>query len=86
MREFVATIAAEKTAIIVRKATNSSELNNSRLATPLTTAAARGRIGRNGAAKFIFGHRGPPSFAQKSLIQRKKTRWGNPYLVASNVG
>jgi hypothetical protein len=72
MREFITTITAEKAAIVVRKASNSSELNNSWLATPLAMAATWGRVSRNRAAKFIFGHRGPPSFAQKSLILRKK--------------
>lgn len=56
MREFVTTIAAEKAAIVVRKASNSSELNNSWLTTPFTMAATGSRVCRNGAAKFVFGH------------------------------
>jgi len=84
MREFITTIAAEKAAIVVRKASNSSELHNSRLATPFATAATGGRVCRNGAAKFILGHRGPPSFAQKSSILRKRLTGGHPHLLRAH--
>lgn len=83
--KFLATFATENAAIIMRRASNGSELGNSRLATPLTTAPARGGVRRNGAAEFIFGHRDILLICAKSWIYAK-TIWGNPYVVASGTG
>lgn len=55
--KFFTAFATENAAIVMRRASNGSELGNSRFATPLTTAPARGGVRRNGAAEFILGHR-----------------------------
>jgi len=56
MGKLIATGATEQPAIIMSIAANGGQLHLGWLATPLTTAAARGRIYGNRLAKFIFRH------------------------------